>query len=223
MIKGVIFDFNGTLFFDTEKHILAWRDYSKEILGRPLTKTEFDGIMGQTNELIIKFLLGRTPTEEEVAELGGKKEELYREACFADPENLHLENGVAELFDKLCQKGIKLAIATSSPPDNVDFYFEQFGIDRWFDRTTVVYDDGTINSKPAPDIYLKAANSIGVDPSECIVFEDAVSGIRAARNAGVKKIIAVASSTPAEILGAEENVFRVISDYTEITDIDEIL
>ena len=106
-----------------------------------------------------------------------------------------------------------MAIATSSDLGNVNFYFEMFHIERWFSRDRVVYDDGTMNGKPAPDIYLRAADRLKLKPEECAVYEDAVSGIKAARNAGIGEIVAVASANTPEILGAQEGVTRVITDY----------
>lgn len=213
MIKGVIFDFNGTLFFDTEKHEKAWGKYAEQILGRKLTKEENNSIMGRNNKLILKFLLGRMPSEEEERRMGGDKEEMYRKMCREEENGCHLAPGAEEFLDKLKAKNVPMAIATSSDLGNVNFYFEMFHIERWFSREEVVYDDGTINGKPAPDIYLRAADRLNLKPEECTVYEDAVSGIKAARNAGIGEIVAVASANTPEILGAQEGVTRVITDY----------
>ncbi len=213
MIKGIIFDFNGTLFFDTEKHEKAWGKYAEQILGRKLTKEENNSIMGRNNKLILKFLLGRMPSEEEERRMGGDKEEMYRKMCGEEENGCHLAPGAEEFLDKLKEEGVPMAIATSSDLGNVDFYFEMFHIERWFSRDRVVYDDGTMNGKPAPDIYLRAADRLKLKPEECAVYEDAVSGIKAARNAGIGEIVAVASANTPEILGAQEGVTRVITDY----------
>lgn len=216
MIKGVIFDFNGTLFFDTEKHEKAWGRYAEQILGRQLTKEENNSIMGRNNKLILKFLLGRLPSEEEERRMGGEKEEMYRQMC-REEGNCRLAPGAEAFLDELKAKNVPMAIATSSDLGNVNFYYETFHIEKWFDRERVIYDDGTINGKPSPDIYLKAAKSLNLKPSECAVYEDASSGIAAARNAEAGKIIAVASANLPEILGKEEGVDRVICDYKSET------
>lgn len=214
MIKGIIFDFNGTLFFDTEKHEKAWGKYAEQILGRSLTKEENNSIMGRNNRLILEFLLGRTPSAEEERTMGGEKEEMYRKMCREESGGCRLADGAEDFLDRLAENNIPIAIATSSDVGNVNFYFEMFGIDRWFSRERVIFDDGTIDGKPAPDIYLKAAGRLNLSPKECAVYEDAVSGIAAARNAKIGKIIAVASANKPEILAAEKGVDRVITDYT---------
>ncbi len=219
MANAIIFDFNGTLFFDTEKHDAAWRECAEELIGKPMTKEDFENIKGRTNKLILEYFLGESPTDEQVERMGSIKEKLYMKKCIEDPDCLHLADGVAEYLDSLKQSGVPIAIATSSPAENVDFYFEYLGIGRWFTRELVIYDDGTIKGKPAPDLYLRAAERLGVSPEECIVFEDGFSGIASARNAGVSGIIAVASDTEPEKLAAEEGVVGVILDYNNIGDV----
>lgn len=217
MIKAIIFDFNGTLFFDTEKHKKAWFTYAEKILNRQPTQDEFERMLGRSNERILEILLNRTPTAEEVEKMGGEKEAYYRSLCLDDRENMHLADGAEELLDKLKAENIPVAIATSSDLENVNFYFEYFGISKWFDRSTVIYNDGTMKGKPAPDIYLRAAERLNVNPCDCVVFEDALSGITAAHSAGVGKIFAIASENNPDVLAAADGVSAVINDYTEIS------
>lgn len=221
MAKAVIFDFNGTLYFDTPKHDAAWRECAEKLLGRPLSKEDFENIKGRTNKLILEYLLKKTPSDEETERIGRIKENLYIKKCIDEPECLKLAGGAEEFLDKLKSKGVPIAIATSSPSENVDFYFDYLGIGKWFSRELVIYDDGTIKGKPEPDLYLRAAERLGVEPKDCIVFEDGISGIASARNAGVGGIVAVASDTPPEKLAAQEGVIRVIFDYFELDDIIE--
>ena len=86
---------------------------------------------------------------------------------------------------------IPVCMATGAPISNVNFYREQFGIDRWFGDGKLLYADGSFPGKPAPDIYVMAAKQLGLDPSECVVFEDGTSGIIAAREAGCGGVVAV--------------------------------
>ena len=95
-------------------------------------------------------------------------------------------------------------------PSGSRFFREHFGLDRWFDPRRIVYDDGTFSGKPAPDIYLRAAERIGLSPSRCIVAEDARSGIEAARRAGAGMIVAVASTMDRGTVGRIEGVDVVI-------------
>ena len=135
---------------------------------------------------------------------------IYRELCLQDEERFRLAPGAAELLDWLCEHDIPHTIATASEIRNVRFFREHFGLDRWFDPRRIVYDDGTFSGKPAPDIYLRAAERIGLSPSRCIVAEDARSGIEAARRAGAGMIVAVASTMDRGTVGRIEGVDVVI-------------
>ena len=93
-----------------------------------------------------------------------------------------------DLVKFLKENNIPRTIATMSDKTNVDFYFETFNLAKWFEYDKVVYADGIIPSKPAPDIYEIAAKNLNLAPQECIVVEDAISGINSARDAKIGKI-----------------------------------
>lgn len=216
MYEAVIFDFNGTLFFDTEKHIEAWKSYVEQIIGRPLKDEENAAIMGRSNQYILKYLLKRMPTDAETEKMGEEKETVYRRLCVDDPKTFHLAPGAADFLDNLKAANISVSIATSSPLSNIDFYFDKMSIGKWFDTKSVTYDNGTIKGKPEPDIYIAAMQKLDIPPEKAVVFEDSLSGIQAAHRAGAGKIIAVASSNSREVLMSQDGVSDVIGDYTEI-------
>lgn len=217
MYKGIIFDFNGTLFFDSEKHLEAWREFSKRVRKEAFTDDEMREYMfGRTNEDILAYLLGRKPEPKLVEKLGKEKEAVYREMCRKDYKNTHLAPGAVEFLDYLKENNIPTTIATMSEKDNVDFYIEEFKLERWFDIDKIIYADGTIPGKPAPDIYIKAAKVLNLDPKECIVVEDAVSGIEAARSAGIGKIIAIASMESENLYKNIPAVSQIIKNFDEI-------
>lgn len=213
-MKAAIFDFNGTLFFDTDKHQEAWKLYGQQLLGRPVTEEEFQtSMLGRNNRLILTFLLGREPTSQETQTMGGEKEACYRRLCLEKPEPLHLAPGAEEFLDALKAKGIPMTIATSSDRENLDFYFEQFPLHRWFDKSLCIYEDGTFPGKPAPDIYQRAVQRLEIPACDCTVFEDAVSGIRSAHSAGIGQIIAIASSAAPSFFDGTPGISRVIHSY----------
>ena len=215
--KGIIFDFNGTLLFDSEKHLEAWREYSKRLREKPFTDEEMrDYMFGRTNEDIIAYAIGKKPDPELVEKLGQEKEAVYRDMCRNDRENFKLAPHAEELLDFLCQNDIPHTIATMSGIKNVEFYIEEFKLERWFDLDKIVYDNGKIPGKPAPDIYLLAANKLGLAPKDCIVVEDAVSGINAAENAGIGKIVAIASMEPVELYKKMPCVGEIITDFAQL-------
>ncbi len=214
--KGIIFDYNGTLFFDSKKHYDAWKLFSKQLRGYEFSDDEMRNHMfGRTNEDIISYAIGKKPDRELCQKLAKEKESLYRQMCLKDRENFHFAPYATDFLDFLCKKNIPHTIATMSEKDNVDFYIKEMNLPKWFDVSKIVYDDGTIPGKPAPDIYLKAAKKLNLLPEQCIVVEDAVSGIKAAKNAGIGYIVAIASLESKELYKNMSEVNEIISDYSQ--------
>lgn len=217
MYKGIIFDFNGTLFWDSEKHQEAWREFSKRLREHAFTDDEMREYMfGRTNEDIIKYLIGKQPSKEMVENFAKEKEAVYRDMCRKDSKNTVLAPGAVEFLNFLTENNIPHTIATMSEKDNVDFYIDEFKLERWFDLDKIVYSDGTIPGKPAPDIYVKAAQKLSLQPQECIVVEDAVSGIESARAANIGKIIAIASMESVDLYKNIPAVSQIIKNFNEI-------
>ena len=215
-MKGIIFDFNGTLFWDSQLHYDAWRDYSKLLRGVEFTDEEMrDKMFGHTNEDIIEYAIGKKPTKEMVEKYGKEKESLYRERCLLSPEILKLAPGAIEFLDYLKENNIPRAIATMSEWDNVEFYIKVFGLEKWFNLDNIIYSDGTIPGKPAPDIFQIASKKINLDPKDCIVVEDAIAGIKSAQIAGIGKIIAIASLEPIEFYQQIDGVDSIIKHFYE--------
>ena len=150
-----------------------------------------------------------------VEKYGKEKEALYRKRCLLEPEKFKLAPGAIELLDFLKENNIPRTIATMSEWDNVEFYIKEFHLEEWFDIEKIVYSDGTIPGKPAPDIFQIAAEKINLQPSDCLVFEDAIAGINSASNAGIGKIIAVASLEPISFYQKMSNVNAIIKDFYE--------
>ncbi len=217
IMKGIIFDFNGTLYWDSQLHYDAWRDFSKLLRGYEFTQEEMrDKMFGHTNEDIIEYAIGRKPSKEMVEKYAKEKESLYRKRCLLDKENFKLAPGAVEFLDFLKENNIPRTIATMSEWDNVEFYIREFNLEKWFDIDKIVYSDGTIPGKPAPDIFLIAAEKIGLAPKDCIVIEDAIAGINAAKSAGIGKIIAIDSLEPIEFYQKIDGLSGIIKNFNEI-------
>ena len=191
-ITAVIFDFNGTLYFDSHLHIEAWKRFLKLHNFPAMTDDQFkEKFLGRNNAEIMEMLHGRPLPPDELETLAEEKEAIYRDICRERPDELKLVAGAEAFFDALKAHGIPFTIATGSGKSNVDFYFDVFHLDRWFDYSRVVYDDGTLPGKPDPAVYLKVTALNGKDPAECMVFEDSFSGIHSAHNAGIGRIAAI--------------------------------
>ena len=216
-MKGIIFDFNGTLFFDSHMHYEAWKIYSKKLRGYEFSDDEMRKYMfGRTNADIIEYAISKKPEKELVEKLAKEKEAMYRQMCKRDKEHLKLAPGAEDFLDFLKEKNIPRTIATMSEWDNVDFYIKEFKLEKWFDIDKIVYSNGKIPGKPAPDIYEIASKKINVEPKNCIVVEDAISGINAAHNAGIGMIIAIASIESIELYKSIPFINKIIRNYQEI-------
>ena len=148
--KGVIFDFNGTLFFDNDKHILAWSEISKMLRGRGITESELlEHFNGVPNYKIVSYLLGREGIAEELEKYSQLKEEFYRRFCLEDQENFHLVDGAVEFFNYLKEKEIPFTIASASIKANIDFFVKEFELTKWINPEDIVYDDGNYENKVA--------------------------------------------------------------------------
>lgn len=214
-MKGVIFDFNGTLFLDNDKHIKAWSKISRELRNKDITEEELHQKMnGKPNKLIIRYLNGDKEDRELEEKYSLLKEQYYREFCKEDTENFHLIEGATELFDHLKERNIPFTIASASIKPNIDFFVESFGLDRWMDPEKIVYDDGTYEDKV--DMFKKASKLIEVPLSEITVIEDSLAGIRNSIKAGVRDIRLLDSGNIKEQVRDITEIHQIVSDMNGI-------
>ncbi|MCB0277609.1 MAG: HAD family phosphatase [Calditrichaeota bacterium] len=215
--RGIIFDFNGVLVWDTPLHHAAWQEMARRLRGQPFSEAELENyVNGRTNSDINSYLLGRAVGEEELAGLVKEKENIYLDMCRDLGKDFTLSPGAQDLFDELIRRNIPFTIATSSEIGNLSFYREHFALDRWFAWEKVVYDDGSMAGKPAPDFYLEAARRLGLSPADCVVVEDAPSGIEAARAAGIGHIVGLGPAEGHAQLLALAGVKQAVASLREI-------
>jgi len=189
-LKGAIFDFNGTIFWDTAFHDLAF-DIFLEKHGVQLTDEEKRvKIHGQMNPDIMRNIFGDQLSAQQIHDYSQDKELIYRQLSLND---LKFAPGAEDLFDFFKINGIPFTIASSSGIENISFYFANMQLDRWFSLDKVVYNNGTFKGKPHPDVFLEAAVKLGIKPEESVIFEDSKAGIVAAERAGAGKIYIVNS------------------------------
>ena len=213
--KGVIFDFNGTLFFDSEKHVLAWGKMAEELRGFGIGLEEMQAhFYGVPNNRAIEYILQKECAEEELTKYSELKEAYYRDFCREDEESFHLVAGCHEFFDKLKEENIPFTIASASIKPNIDFFVESFELAKWFEPEKIVYDDGSFANKVK--MFQYAAEVIGVPIEECLIFEDSDSGIRDAHKAGCKNIIVVDSMGVAEKHIGKPGVKQIIKTFEEL-------
>jgi beta-phosphoglucomutase len=180
MTRAAIWDVDGTLVDTAELHFQAWYEVCRE-QGRDFTRADFAATFGRRNPEIIAHLFGERFTPRQVEELGDRKEVLYRAAA---GKGVTLLPGVAALLQGLHQEGFRQAIGSSAPRANLELILNRTGVQRYFGA--VVSMEDTTRGKPDPQVFLTAAEKVGVAPARCVVFEDAVAGVQAARAGGMR-------------------------------------
>lgn len=212
--KGVIFDFNGTLFFDNPKHIMAWSKISMEIRGHGINEEELhEHINGVPNNKVVEYMFEGKCSLEQMEKYSNLKEQYYREFCKQDAKSFHLVKGAEEFFDYLKEKQIPFTIASASIKPNIDFFVESFHLDQWIDPSLIVYDDGSYENKVA--MFKKAAEYIGVDIKDTLIIEDSVSGILNAYKAGCEQIVVMDSANKKEEYEKLPGVVQVIDSFKD--------
>ncbi len=181
--KAVLWDLDGTLVDSEEFHWLSWRDTMRPE-GVELTYEQFLASFGQRNDRILPVWLGADVDAGRVQRIGDDKESEYRR--LAETHGLTPLPGAGEWVSRLKDSGWKQAIASSAPRLNVEMMLRVAGLEDCFDAI-VSADDVTIG-KPDPQVFLKAAEKLGVPPPRCIVVEDAAAGVEGARRAGMRSI-----------------------------------
>jgi beta-phosphoglucomutase family hydrolase len=203
---AVIFDMDGVLVDNARFHERAFAEYFSKF-GTTLAPEMF----GRGNEELMAELFPHE-NKERHRELADGKEAYYRQIY--EP-HIKPVAGLIELLKDLKKNSIPVAVGSSAPVENIDFVLDKLQIRNYFD--VLVVAAMVQKAKPAPDIYLKSAELLNVKPENCLVFEDALAGIAAAKAAGMK-VAGVATSLPKERLTETD---RIINDFMEIT-IDEI-
>ena len=214
-MAGVIFDFNGTLFIDHDKHVLAWNRISEQIRGKDITQDELlNRFNGVPNAVIINGLMEGKATAEDIKHYSLLKEQYYREYCQKDQEHFHLIEGAEDYFKMLNREHIPFTIASASIYPNIEFFIRSFHLDDFMDVTQIVYDDGTYENKVA--MFKQAAKNIQVPIDACIIYEDSLSGIRSAYTAGCHDIRVIDSTHQGQVYASQPGVTKIIRNFREV-------
>ena len=192
MYGAAIFDFNGTLFWDTAMHNEAWDIFLEKYEIRLEDHEKHEKMHGKNNREILRTVFDPDIADDKADVLAEEKERIY--LGVAERRGVELADGAVDLFEDLAAREVPFTIATGSEKMNLDFYFERLSLERWFDPAKVVYNDLTLPSKPDPTMYRLAAEAIGTPPEKCVIFEDSITGIQAALNSGAGKVIVVNSN-----------------------------
>lgn len=213
MIKGVLFDMDGVLVDNAHMHVKSF-DVLYERMNIPVSqrKNVMDYMGNGLAEVLACLLPESVIRQYGVEWLCKEKERIYREIY---APLIHPMGGLVDLLERLKAMGLKCAVGSSGCLENIEFVLEKCGISSYFE--TVVSADMVTKCKPDPEIYQVAARQLGLLPSECIVFEDAMVGIESAERAGVDHVIALTTSFSKESLCRYSPAY-IVKDFTQVTD-----
>jgi beta-phosphoglucomutase family hydrolase len=205
-MKGVIFDWDGVVIDSSAEHERSWEILSEEI-SQSLPEGHFKRGFGKKNEVIIPDILGWAKNPTEIAKLAERKETIYR--ALVRQRGVQILPGAHELLASLRNEEIPRAIGSSTPRQNLEAIFAATGLGEFFDA--VVCGDDVANGKPAPDVFLLAAQKLALAPADCLVIEDAHAGIEAARRAGIP-VLAVATTNPLSDLAHADGAVESLNE-----------
>lgn len=209
---------DGTLVANSPVHIRAFEIFCDRYGVRDW-KEKLGQAFGMGNDDILRLIMPQEVIREKgLAALADEKEAIYREIYAPEIEPMP---GLVALLGMLREAGIRCAVGSSGCRANVDFVLEKCGIESFFEAK--INGDMVTRCKPDPEIYLAAAAALGLEPTECVVFEDAKAGIESAQRAGVGRIVALASTHDRQMLAAETAADIIIDDFSDITDLGAVL
>ena len=209
MTSAAIFDMDGVLIDSGAHHRRAWRALLAELGAEPADPEHWRLTIGRPSEEAIPLLLGRRVSGAEARRLARRKRDLYQEQAQAGLEPLP---GVPAFLESLARLDVPRAVGTSASRWDAERLLDDLGLLRHFD--VVVTSDDVMLGKPDPEVWTQAARRLRIAPSHCVIFEDAVVGIQAARSAGMRAIGVTTAHSERELLAAGAE--RTIPDFQDL-------
>ena len=208
MTYGVIFDMDGVLVDSYRAHFESWLRLAKAH-GLTMTEEQFAATFGRTSrEIIRKFWPDKVKDDAEVTAWDHEKEQDYRDILM---ESFPEMKGASQLLAALHGGGFKLAIGSSGPPENVRVTMDGLGMAECFGATVSGAD--VTHGKPHPEVFLKAAAKLGLEPKNCAVVEDAPAGVAAAKAAGMAAVAITGTATRQQLAQAD----TIVDCLTQVT------
>ena len=207
--QGILWDLDGVLVDTSEYHYRSWQEVLDDF-EIPFDRKFFQRALGMNNAGMIELLLGYKPEASLIEEIAEWKEERFRQLMQG---NITPLPGVLDWLQRWHSQKIPMAVASSASPENIDFIIDALEIRSYFEY---LVSGANIPRKPDPAVFLTAAQNLGLAPARCLVIEDSVAGIEAARQAGMR-CLAVATTYPAEMLGGAN---LVVSDLSQLNEPD---
>ena len=206
MQLGVLWDLDGVLADSGAFHIQSWHDTLIHY-GIDLAEEAFRATFGMNNTTILKLAMHPEPSQALIDQISNEKEALFRRLIVGKLQPLA---GGQALLAELRTAGFLQAIGSSAPQENIDAEIDAIGVRPYFDA---IVSAARLPGKPSPVVYQTAAAQLGLPPERCLVIEDAIAGVQAARNAGMR-CLAVTNTNPAAALADAD---RVVDSLEEVS------
>ena len=210
--KAVIWDMDGVIADTAPYHLKAWQGVFHK-RGVDFTKDDFRRKFGQRNDTIIRNTLGKDISPSEIEAIANEKEEDYRQRV---KNNVKPLPGATNLIKSLKEHGFAQALGSSAPIENIQLVTRELGIENLFQA--IVSGREVKEGKPSPQGFLLAADKLGVKPQNCIVIEDAIAGVKAAKRGGMRCLAVTNTNPKASLAEADlvvDNLERVTASDLE--------
>ncbi|WP_025763828.1 HAD family hydrolase [Dyadobacter tibetensis] len=207
-LSAVIFDMDGVICHTNPYHSVAFKTFFEKRELKPTEEAFKEHMYGKSNSYILSHFLGRPIEGSELLEMEEEKEGLFRTLYkpYVDPIA-----GFKTFFEELVSQSIGLGVATSAPRANLEMILGEIGLGPHFG--SLLASEDVNKHKPHPEVYLKSAHNLGVEPEDCLVFEDSFSGITAAKNAGMRVVGVLSSHDKDELPPCD----LYIADYVHLS------
>jgi beta-phosphoglucomutase len=206
-LHAVLWDMDGVIVDTFDAHYRSWQQTFDE-LSQPFDLETFRRTFGMNNRLILTTVFERDLSEKFIARVSDRKEELFRAGIKGSAKLLP---GVRAWLERFAEMGVKQAVASSAPQANIDALLDELGVRDFFQAEAA---GATLKGKPDPAVFLLAAQQLGVEPAHCLVIEDSVAGVEAARRGGMK-CVAVQTTNPAAQLRGASLVIKDLTAFNE--------
>lgn len=205
-IEAIIFDMDGVIVHSNPTHKKIIQEFCAKYNLEVTEEKLREKVYGRTNQDWIPAVFGDL-SDEEIQNYADEKEAMFRAAF--DPKE-HMVPGIVKFLDLLRKNNTKCVVATSAPAENADYILSELSLTSYFE--TVLNSSHVTKSKPHPEPYLKAAESVAAKPEHCIVFEDSISGVESGLAAGSKVVGVTTTHTTEEL----SNCSLVIDDFKNL-------
>jgi beta-phosphoglucomutase len=208
VLSGIVFDFDGVIVDSHPVHMRAWKKFF-ESTGTFVSEPQLRFVMeGRKRDEILRHFLGEL-SDAKLLEYGYRKDHIFLDEA-ADVRPI---DGLLTFLEDLEHTQLVLSIASSGSRNRLEFLLRQLGLDRFF--RLIVAGDDVEHGKPDPTIFLTVARNLRIDPAELVAFEDAVSGVQAAKAAGLK-CVGIAQAERASIL-LDAGADRIAPDFCSLS------